>query len=102
MHHKSTIGRYFWIAIVVLAIGPFRTAKAQTMEPLSYTNSPIGLIFLIAGYSYQSGSVLADPSLPVSNVKASVDSAVLAYSHILNCWGQSGSLALVVPYAWLS
>src|SRR6202142_412676 len=102
MHHKSTFCGRGWIASVALAIGPCRTAHAQTMEPLSYTNSPIGLNFLIAGYSYQSGSVLADPSLPISNVKASVDSAVLAYSHILNCWGQSGSLALVVPYAWLS
>jgi hypothetical protein len=102
MHHKSTFSLHLWIAIAALAIGPFRTAHAQTMEPMSYTNSPIGVNFLIAGYSYQSGSVLADPSLPVSNVKATVDSAVLAYSHILDCWGQSGSLALVVPYAWVS
>ena len=72
------------------------------MEPLSYTNAPIGLNFLVAGYAHQSGSVLADPSLPIKNVKATVDSAFLAYSHIIDCWGQSGSLALIVPYAWLS
>jgi len=70
------------------------------MEPLQYTNSPIGLNFLITSYAYQTGSVLADPSLPVSNVKATVDTAVLAYSRIIDCWGQSGSLALVLPYAW--
>jgi hypothetical protein len=72
------------------------------MEPLSYTNAPIGLNFLIAGYAHQSGSVLVDPSLPIKNVTATVASAFLAYSHIIDCWGQSGSLALVVPYAWLS
>jgi outer membrane putative beta-barrel porin/alpha-amylase len=72
------------------------------MEPLSYTNSPIGLNFLIAGYGYQTGSVLVDPSLPIKNVKATVDSAFVAYSRVIDCWGQSGSLALVVPYAWLS
>jgi hypothetical protein len=72
------------------------------MEPLSYTNAPIGLNFVVAGYAHQSGSVLVDPSLPIKNVKATVDSAFLAYSHIIDCWGQSGSLALVVPYAWLS
>jgi hypothetical protein len=84
------------------AMGAFALVHAQTMEPLSYTNSPIGLNFVIAGYSYQSGSVLADPSLPINNVKATVDSATLAYSHIVDCWGQSGSVALVVPYVWLS
>src|SRR5271155_4536656 len=84
------------------AMGAFGLAHAQTMEPLSYTNSPIGLNFAIVGYSYQTGSVLADPSLPISNVKATVDSATLAYSHIIDCWGQSGSVAMVVPYVWLS
>ena len=87
--------------VAVAAVGAFGLVHAQTMEPLSYTNSPIGLNFAIAGYSYQSGSVLADPSLPINNVKATVDSATLAYSHILDCWGQSGSVALVVPYVWL-
>ncbi len=90
------------IGATAAAMGAFAPVHAQTMEPLSYTNSPIGLNFVIAGYSYQSGSVLADPSLPINNVKATVDSATVAYSHILDCWGQSGSVALVVPYVWLS
>lgn len=72
------------------------------MEPLSYSNAPIGLNFLIAGYSHQWGNVLADPSLPVRDVEASVDAGNLAYSRIIDVWGQSGSLAMVVPYAWLS
>jgi hypothetical protein len=93
---------YFAGVAAALAFGLGTVACAQTMEPLSYTNSPIGLNFLIAGYTYQSGNVLADPSLPISNVKATVDSAFLAYSRILDFWGQSGSVALVVPYAWLS
>src|SRR5271163_571758 len=88
--------------VTAVAMGPFSVSQAQTMEPLSYTNSPVGLNFLIAGYSYQSGSVLADPSLPIHDVEAKVDNATLAYSRILDCWGQSGSIALVMPYARLS
>src|ERR1700734_1604630 len=67
-------------AAATLIILPFCAAQAQTMEPYSYTNAPIGLNFLIAGYSHQSGSVLVDPSLPISNVKATVDGEFLAYS----------------------
>jgi hypothetical protein len=93
---------YPTVVVAALAMCFFSMAHAQTMEPLSYTNSPIGLNFLVAGYAYQTGSVLVDPSLPINNVKATVDSAFLAYSHVIDCWGQSGSLALVVPYAWLS
>jgi hypothetical protein len=48
------------------------------------------------------GNVLLDPSLPIKNVKATVDDAFLAYNRIINCWGQFGSVAVVIPYAWLS
>jgi hypothetical protein len=90
------------IAVVATAIAPSAALHAQSMEPLSYTNSPIGLNFLITGYSYQSGNVLVDPSLPLKNVKATVDNAFLAYSRVIDFWGQSGSVAIIMPYAWLS
>ena len=90
------------VALAALALGGVPSAAAQTMEPMSYSNAPIGLNFLIAGYSHQWGNVLADPSLPVRDVEASVDAGNLAYSRIIDVWGQSGSLAMVVPYAWLS
>jgi outer membrane putative beta-barrel porin/alpha-amylase len=90
------------LAFAALAGGPFCGARAQSMEPLSYTNAPIGLNFLIAGYTHQWGSVLVDPSIPVTNVTAKVDTPFLAFSRIMDFWGQSGSLALVVPYVRLS
>jgi hypothetical protein len=72
------------------------------MEPRAYANSPIGLNFLIAGYGYLWGDVLVDPSLPVKDVDAKVHAAVVTYARVLDFWGQSGTLALGVPYAWLS
>jgi hypothetical protein len=76
--------------------------RAQTMEPRSFSNSPLDLNFLITGYAYQTGNVLVDPSLPITNVKATVDTAFMAYSRTIDCWGQSGSVQLVLPYAWAS
>ena len=35
-----------------LCLGAPSSLRAQVMEPLSYTNAPIGLNFLIAGYGY--------------------------------------------------
>jgi hypothetical protein len=92
------------LACMVAAVAMLHcvVSHAQSMEPLSYTNSPIGLNFVIAGFGYQSGNVLVDPSLPLKNVHASVDSAFLAYSRVIDFWGQSGSLALVMPYARLT
>ena len=33
------------------------SAAAQDLEPRAYSNAPIGLNFLIAGYAYTSGGV---------------------------------------------
>jgi len=85
-----------------LGFGTLPPALAQSMEPLSYTNAPIGLNFLIVGTTHQWGSVLVDPTSPIKDVKASVDTATLAYMRVFDFWGQSGSLAMVVPNAWLS
>jgi hypothetical protein len=40
--------------------------------------------------------VLVAPTLPVKDVKASVDTATLACMRVVHFWGQSGSLAMVV------
>jgi hypothetical protein len=94
--------RYPASIVAAIAMGYCLVAHAQSMEPLSYTNSPIGLNFLVAGFGYQSGDVLVDPSLPLKDVHATVDSAFLAYSRVMEFWGQSGSFTLVTPYARLS
>jgi hypothetical protein len=100
--------QFFRPVLYLLAVAPalvclpWTHARAQSMEPLSYTNAPIGLNFLIVGYAYQTGDVLVDPSLPLKNVKATVDGAFVAYSRVVNILGQSGNLALVMPYARLS
>ena len=76
-----------------LFLGAASGSRAQVMEPLSYTNAPIGLNFLIAGYGYLWGDVLTDPSLPIKDADSKVHTAVLAYARVLDFWGQSGGRA---------
>jgi hypothetical protein len=72
---------------------------AQQLEPRAYANLPIGLNFLLVGYTYSQGDVLFDPSLPVSDAKARVNTLILGYVHSLDIGGRSGSIGLAVPYA---
>ncbi len=76
--------------------------RAQQMEPRSYANAPIGLNFLVAAYQYAWGDVLFDPSVPIKNADAKVNGVVLGYSRVLDFWGESGTLAVALPYAWIS
>ncbi len=75
---------------------------AQDLEPRAYSNAPIGLNFLIAGYTFTSGGVAIDPSLPLKDAHVEVNAASLAYARTFELFGQSAKLDIVVPYAWLS
>jgi len=94
-----------FIAAVLLAIAIIfhpGSAKAQSLEPRVYSNTPVGMNFLMLGYSYQQGEVLLDPSVPLKDVNVKIHSSVLAYVRSLDVWGKSGKVDLIVPYAWLS
>jgi len=72
------------------------------MEPRSYSNAPVGLNFLIAGYAYTQGGVAFDTSLPLTNPDLTTSSAVLAYGRVLDLWGKSAKLNVIFPYTDLS
>lgn len=78
------------------------TAAAQDLEPRAYTNTPVGLNFLIAGYAYQTGDVVTDAAVPLEDGKVHVHNAVLAYARSFGLFGKSSKFDVIVPYGWAS
>jgi hypothetical protein len=78
------------------------TVNAQDLEPRAYTNIPVGLNFVVAGYSYSTGGVLFDPSIPLENAKIKTHGALLAYARSVKVGNLSGKIDVIIPYAWLS
>ena len=72
-------------------------AQAQDLEPRAYTNIPVGLNFILAGYGYSEGEVATDPTLPLENGELQVHQFVAAYARSLNLWGVSGGMFTTVP-----
>lgn len=74
-----------WIrAWFVLAVFIATGVHAQDLEPRLYANTPVGVNFLIAGYSYSQGNILTDPSVPLTNGEVTVHSPFLAYARALD------------------
>jgi hypothetical protein len=90
------------VALVAMMLTAAMTAEAQELEPRAYTNTPIGMNFLILGYGYTQGDVAVDTSVPIEDGKITVHTAVLGYARSLDLWGRSAKVDLVLPYAWLS
>ena len=83
----------------LLAASP---ARAQDIEPRQYSNTPIGVNFLVSGYAYTQGGVPSDPALPVTSPDLDTSSAVLGFARSLDFWGRSGKIDVIAPYTWLS
>lgn len=77
-------------------------ALAQSIEPRAYSNTPVGMNFLIAGYAYTRGSLEFDTAVPITDADLHTSNAVLAYVRALDLWGKSGKFDVIVPYTWLS
>lgn len=78
------------------------TARAQDIEPRAYSNAPVGVNFLVAGYAYTEGGLSFDPSLPVEDPHLQTSNFVVGYARVLDLWGKSAKIDAVVPYCWLS
>ena len=72
-------------------------ARAQDMEPRSYSASPIDTNFLIGSYQRTTGDVALDADLPISDVKAAINTGILAYNRTFDLLGQCRYRATLFP-----
>jgi len=90
------------VAVFCVLTGIARPAGAQDIEPRAYSNAPIGVNFLVAGYAYTRGGVSFDSALPVSNPELTTSSAVVGFARVLEFRGQSAKFDVVAPLTALS
>ena len=67
-------------------------AAAQEAEPRSYSNAPVGLNFLIAGFAHSEGKLAFDPSLSIADAKFRAETSAVAYVRTLDLWGKFGEV----------
>ncbi len=92
--HRASI----WVPIGVIAFAlSVANATAQEAEPRSYSNTPIGLNFLIAGYAYSDGRIAFDPDLAIANARFFSSTEALAYVRSFDLGGQSAKFDAIVP-----
>jgi hypothetical protein len=90
------------LPLIVSALAAASAAQAQDIEPRAFSNAPVGVNFLIAGYAFTRGGLSFDPAVPVTNPKLDTSSAVLAYARVFDLAGMSAKFDVIAPYTWLS
>ncbi|HSM84673.1 MAG TPA: transporter [Candidatus Limnocylindrales bacterium] len=72
----------------------------QDLEPRAYSASPVGVTFVGTAFSRSRGGVLADPSLPLRDIKATVYATTLGLGYTFPVLHRQALLTALLPYAW--
>ena len=72
-------------------------ASAQELEPGAYWPIPTGLNIVTVANSFNWGDVAFDPSAPIDEASAIIDTTALAFTRAFSLAGRSANAGLMVP-----
>jgi hypothetical protein len=82
--------------ILGIALLPLH-AMAQELEPGAYTVSPVGVSVFTAGYTFNTGDLTFDPSLPIDAASSTIQATALAVGRAIDFAGRSGTVLVGLP-----
>jgi hypothetical protein len=74
-------------------------ASAQELVPRAYLVTPKGANAVTLSWSWNSGGVTFDPSVPITENKGTFQTQVLSYYHSYGLFGRSSNIVVSLPYA---
>jgi hypothetical protein len=87
------------IAGLILATGIVSLmCGAQDLSPRAYVITPIHSNAVILTYSYFNGSILFDPTIPITDAHAQINVSTISLFHTLSLFGRSSSITASLPY----
>jgi hypothetical protein len=81
------------LALVLMPV----SASAQELEPGAYWPIPTGLNIVTLINSFNWGDVAFEPSAPIDEASATIDTVALAFTRAFNLGGRSANLGVVLP-----
>lgn len=85
--------------VALLAVAAANPAGAQTLDPRSFVNTPVGINFVTAAYGYSTGNVLFDAAIAIDSADLTVQGPNAGYARALDLWGLSGKVDAAAGWA---
>jgi Putative MetA-pathway of phenol degradation len=74
--------------------------SGQDLDPRAYANVPVNGTFLVAGFSVSHGGVVTDPTLPLTDTDATVESPSLGLARSFGLFGRTAQAFAGLPGSW--
>ena len=75
-------------------------AVAQELTPRLYAPAPTGGNITQISYGRATGEVLFDPSLPLDDVNAAINTGTFLYGRTFGFFGRAANVGVALPYVW--
>lgn len=75
--------------------------SAQDLEPRAYAHVAVNATFLVSGFSLSHGGVLTDPTLPVTDISATVAMPSLGVARSFSLFGKTAQAFGGLPCSWV-
>ena len=85
------------IALLLLVAAP---VSAQDLDPRAYAHIPVNGTFLVWGLSVSHGGVVSDPTLPVTDLNATVETPSIGVARSFDMFGKTAQVFGALPYSW--
>jgi hypothetical protein len=86
--------------ILIILLSFATSVSAQDLDPRAYARVPVDATVLIAGFNYTYGSVVLDPTLPIQDLEAKVQSPILGIARTFSLFGLTSQAFVALPYSW--
>ena len=73
---------------------------AQDLEPRAYSPSPVGTSFMGFSYGRSTGDISFDPTIPITNAHATLDSSAVGVGQTIGLLGRQAMITVGLPYVW--
>jgi hypothetical protein len=74
--------------------------SAQDLDPRAYANVPVNGTFLVWGFAVSHGGVVTDPTLPVTDINATVETPSVGVARSFSLFGKTAQAFGALPYSW--
>lgn len=74
-------------------------ASAQDLDPRAYARVPVDASAILVGLGYTYGGVLTDPTSPIQDLEATVETASLGVGRTFSLFGLTSQAFVVMPYS---
>ena len=82
---------------VIAVLWTVASAAAQELTPNAYAAAPIGVNFVGVSHSFNHGDIAFDPSSPIDDAQADINTTVFTYGRTFGVAGRLANIVIAIP-----